>query len=211
MLKTFTTFKPQFGSVRSLHLRQRATYRPALATSVIASSAAASAPDDVQGEMLQPSVFNKPIVRFASLAAVTAAAAKARAFLPMAAAGFIHMLAFGAWFGTLAWTSFVFGESIEYFCPQTGRCIAVSLLSALSTFLYSIFCRHRCFQHITASDVWSFAVKALPQVLHIVLHRPGSALGHFALHLARRGSSPSKGSHALGRCFGFVVAQPFLG
>jgi hypothetical protein len=73
--------------------------------------AASAAPkgDDVQGEMLQPSLANKPLVRFAALAAVVAAAARSTAFLPSAALGFVHVLAYGTWFGTLAWTSFVFG------------------------------------------------------------------------------------------------------
>jgi hypothetical protein len=69
----------------------------------------ASTADDVKGEMLEPSVANKPLVRFAALAAIVAASAKATGFLTVKSIGFIHMMAFGAWFGTLVWTSFIFG------------------------------------------------------------------------------------------------------
>eukprot|EP00889_Picochlorum_renovo_P005416 jgi/Picre1/32446/NNA_007792.t1 len=72
-------------------------------------SVMASKADDVKGEMLEPSVANKPLVRFAALAAIVAASAKATGFLTVKSIGFIHMMAFGAWFGTLVWTSFIFG------------------------------------------------------------------------------------------------------
>ena len=75
-----------------------------------ASAAAASGSNgDVQGDMLEPSTANNPIVRVIALAATTAAAAYSTSFLPSAAVGFVHMLAFGMWFGTLGWTSFIFG------------------------------------------------------------------------------------------------------
>jgi hypothetical protein len=63
----------------------------------------------VQGDMLEPSVANNVYVRVASIAAVVAVSAKATGFLTLKAIGFIHAMAFGTWFGTLAWTSFVFG------------------------------------------------------------------------------------------------------
>jgi len=73
------------------------------------SASASSANGDVAGEMLEPSAANNPVVRFAALAATVALAARSTAFLPSAALGFVHTLAFSTWFGTLAWTSFVFG------------------------------------------------------------------------------------------------------
>lgn len=70
----------------------------------------ASAQGDVQGEMLdRPSLANAPAVRILALAATVALAAWSTSFLSTAALGFVHMLIFGSWFGTLAWTSFVFG------------------------------------------------------------------------------------------------------
>lgn len=65
---------------------------------------------DVQGDMLEPSLANNPWVRLLSLIAVVAASAKASGtFLSMQALGFLHMIAYGAWFGTLFWASTVFG------------------------------------------------------------------------------------------------------
>jgi len=75
----------------------------------IAAEASVGGESDVKGDMLEPSVANKPLVRFAALAAVVATAARSTGFLPSAGIGFVHMLAFGTWFGTLAWTSFIFG------------------------------------------------------------------------------------------------------
>lgn len=65
---------------------------------------------DVQGDMLEPSLANNPWVRLASVMAVVGASAKATGtFLSLQGIGFVHMIAFGTWFGTLAWTSTVFG------------------------------------------------------------------------------------------------------
>jgi len=71
---------------------------------------AAAANDDVQGEMLEPSLANNPLVRVASIVAITAVSAKAGgALLSAKLLAFVHLMAFGTWFGTLAWTSTVFG------------------------------------------------------------------------------------------------------
>lgn len=93
-----------FPAARVAPLRRRAA--------APARAAAAAAGDDVQGEMLKPSVANNPIVRTAALAATVAGAAYSTAFLPAAGVGFVHMLVFGTWFGTLAWTSFIFGKKM---------------------------------------------------------------------------------------------------
>jgi prepilin signal peptidase PulO-like enzyme (type II secretory pathway) len=84
---------------------------PRRPSTVAASSivAAAAANGDVQGDMLEPSTANNPIVRTIALIGTVAAAAYSTSFLPAAAVGFVHMLAFGMWFGTLGWTSFIFG------------------------------------------------------------------------------------------------------
>ena len=71
--------------------------------------AEAAAGGDVKGEMLEPSVANKPLVRVAALVAVVASLARGTGFLSQTGIGFVHMLAFGSWFGTLVWTSFVLG------------------------------------------------------------------------------------------------------
>lgn len=71
--------------------------------------AEAASAEDVKGEMLEPSVANKPLVRLAALAAVVASLARGTGFLSQTGIGFVHMLAFGSWFGTLVWTSFVLG------------------------------------------------------------------------------------------------------
>jgi len=70
---------------------------------------AAAGEDDVKGDMLEPSVANKPLVRLAAMAAVVATLARGTGFLSQTGIGFVHMLAFGSWFGTLVWTSFVLG------------------------------------------------------------------------------------------------------
>ena len=51
--------------------------------------------------MLKPSTANQPIIRFLALAAVVAAAARSTEFLPAAGIGFVHVLAYGTWLGTL--------------------------------------------------------------------------------------------------------------
>jgi len=89
-------------------LRQTRAMQPRR-SSLKPTIAAAAATGGVQGDMLEPSTANNPIVRSAALAATVAAAAYSTSFLPAAAVGFVHMLAFGMWFGTLGWTSFIFG------------------------------------------------------------------------------------------------------
>ena len=84
-------------------LPRRSAFKPTIVT------AAAATAGDVQGDMLEPSTANNPIVRILALTATTAAAAYSSRFLPAAAVGFGHMLAYGLWFGTLGWTSFIFG------------------------------------------------------------------------------------------------------
>jgi hypothetical protein len=71
---------------------------------------AASSEGHVQGDMLEPSLANAPAVRVVSIAAIVALSAKASGtFLTAKLLGFVHMMAFGFWFGTLAWTSTIFG------------------------------------------------------------------------------------------------------
>lgn len=104
-LPRFVAASRLYRSTSTLPLRsRRALVAPRMA-------AAASAPEggDVKGDMLEPSVANNPVVRAVSLAATVAAAAYSTAFFPAAAIGFIHVMVFGTWFGTLAWTSFIFG------------------------------------------------------------------------------------------------------
>ncbi len=93
------------GTARSLRASTAARVAPLRRRAAVA----AAGKDDVQGDMLSPSIANNPIVRTAALAATVAGAAYSTAFIPAAAVGFVHMLVFGTWFGTLAWTSFVFG------------------------------------------------------------------------------------------------------
>lgn len=60
--------------------------------------------------MLEPSLANNPLVRVASIVGITAVSAKAGgALLSAKILAFVHLMAFGTWFGTLAWTSTVFG------------------------------------------------------------------------------------------------------
>lgn len=63
----------------------------------------------MQGEMLAPSVANRPIVRLVALAAAVLAAARSAPLLPSSVMGFMHILTFGTWLGTLVYTSFVIG------------------------------------------------------------------------------------------------------
>lgn len=80
---------------------------------IVRATAAANNEDnneDVQGDMLEPSLANNPLVRVASLVAVTAVSAKVGGVLLSAKLlAFVHMMGFGMWFGTLGWTSTVFG------------------------------------------------------------------------------------------------------
>ena len=82
-------------------------------TTTRAAAADASSPTpnkDVQGEMLPAGITpNNPIVRLATLAITTATAAYSSSFLPSTALAFFHLLVFGTWFGTLAYTSFIIG------------------------------------------------------------------------------------------------------
>ena len=96
----------QTTSNHSSTLRSHRTVVVPRAAAAVVNAAAAA---DVKGDMLEPSIANNPVVRVVSLAATVAAAAYSTAFLPSAAIGFVHMLVFGTWFGTLAWTSFIFG------------------------------------------------------------------------------------------------------
>jgi len=72
--------------------------------------ASAASNEDVQGDMLEPSLANNPLVRVASIVAISAVSAKVGGVLLSAKLlAFVHMMAFGMWFGTLGWTSTVFG------------------------------------------------------------------------------------------------------
>lgn len=88
----------------------RIAKRSPVAVSSAAAAAGGGSQEDVQGEMLEPSLANNPWVRLSSVMAIVALSAKATGtLLSMHALGFVHMMAFGMWFGTLGWTSTVFG------------------------------------------------------------------------------------------------------
>lgn len=70
--------------------------------------AAAAADGSVQGDMLEPSVFNKPSVRAAALAAAVALSA-GTSFGGPAAATAAHVLAWATQFGTMVYTTFFAG------------------------------------------------------------------------------------------------------
>ena len=93
--------------------RATASRRPTKVVPIVRAAAAANNEDkneDVQGDMLEPSLANNPLVRVASLVAVTAVSAKVGGVLLSAKLlAFAHMMGFGMWFGTLGWTSTVFG------------------------------------------------------------------------------------------------------
>lgn len=57
----------------------------------------------------RPSASNKNWVRAVAVAATVAAAARGTAELPAAGAAFVHLLAFGTWFGAIVWTTFIAG------------------------------------------------------------------------------------------------------
>lgn len=65
--------------------------------------------EDIQGDMLVPSVANRQCVRAAAAAALVAALARSTGALPARAAAFAHVLCYGAWLGTIVWTTFVAG------------------------------------------------------------------------------------------------------
>lgn len=88
------------------------SYAPVQASSKAVSAATSGdvkGSNDIQGDMLEPSLANKTWVRLIALSATVAIAARSTAFLSSSIVGFIHMLTFGTWFGTVAYTSFVVG------------------------------------------------------------------------------------------------------
>lgn len=101
------------GMVRQGGARATASRRPTKVVPIVRAAAAANNEgnnEDVQGDMLEPSLANNPLVRVASLVAVTAVSAKVGGVLLSAKLlAFAHMMGFGMWFGTLGWTSTVFG------------------------------------------------------------------------------------------------------
>ena len=102
---TRTTFQNNTCVIRSRTARAMGASRP-----TIRGVRRNSANGDVQGEMLEPSLANNPLVRVGSIVAITAVSAKAGGVLLSAKLlAFLHVMCFGMWFGTLAWTSTVFG------------------------------------------------------------------------------------------------------
>ena len=61
--------------------------------------------------MLSPSIFNNRLFQLAAVAATLALAAQSSALLPAQGLGFVHLLAYGTWLGSIAWTTFVAGQS----------------------------------------------------------------------------------------------------
>jgi hypothetical protein len=100
--------RPALAAVACAPIRRRPT-SPAPTTRSV-TAAAAAADGSVQGDMLSPSVFNKPAVRAASLAAALALSAGSSLAGGPAAATAAHVLAWATQFGTTAYTTFFAGE-----------------------------------------------------------------------------------------------------
>jgi hypothetical protein len=111
----FTPALPARGAAAPLRRAMPPRRRPAPAAAAASGSTPAvpavpaAGGDGVQGDMLHPSTANNPAVRLLAITAVVAAAARSTGFLPATGLAFVHVLAYGTWLGTLAWTSFVFG------------------------------------------------------------------------------------------------------
>lgn len=98
--------KPTTTRSTSRHQNTHATIKTAAAASPVNPT---DGNNDVKGDMLQPSIANNPIIRFLALSAITLVAARSSAYLPSTVLAFVHIITFATWFGTLAWTTFVFG------------------------------------------------------------------------------------------------------
>mgnify|MGYP002628530470 FL=1 len=97
-------------------LRPRVHLRPSVATS---AATASYNNDDVQGEMLSPSLFNKPEVRALAIAAgVAAAAAGTGAVSSAATLAAVHLTAFGISLGTQIYTTFFLGIAMFKALPR---------------------------------------------------------------------------------------------
>ncbi|BDA49679.1 probable transmembrane protein 205 at C-terminar half [Coccomyxa sp. Obi] len=79
---------------------------------------AAAASEELSGPMLEPSAFNKNWVRLAWVSAALIVAARSTEFLPVKAAGFIHLLAWGVWLGSNVWTTFIAGITMFKNLPR---------------------------------------------------------------------------------------------
>lgn len=117
-----------------------------LRPSVVATSAAAanSSGGDVQGEMLSPSLFNKPAVRAVAIAAgVAAAAAGTGAASSAATLAAVHLTAFSISLGTQIYTTFFLGIAMF---KSLGRQAFGRLQSKLFPIYFSVVAASTLFQ-----------------------------------------------------------------
>ncbi|KAK9904742.1 hypothetical protein WJX75_001688 [Coccomyxa subellipsoidea] len=74
--------------------------------------------EELSGPMLAPSAFNKNWVRLAWVSAALIVAARSTEFLPVNAAAFIHVMAWGLWLGSNIWTTFIAGITMFKNLPR---------------------------------------------------------------------------------------------
>lgn len=79
---------------------------------------AAAVANDVQGDMLVPSVANKNWVRALALTATVAATARGVGFLPAQGVAFVHLLALASWLGSTVWVTFIAGLTMFRNMPR---------------------------------------------------------------------------------------------
>lgn len=121
---------------------QLRTVRPS--SSSVATAATAASNGDVQGEMLTPSLFNKPAVRAVAIAAgVAAAAAGTGAASSAATLAAVHLTAFGISLGTQIYTTFFLGIAMF---RSLGRQAFGRLQSKLFPIYFSVVAAATVFQ-----------------------------------------------------------------
>lgn len=79
---------------------------------------AAAVANDVQGDMLVPSVANKNWVRVLALTAAVAATARGVGYLPAQGVAFVHLLALASWLGSTVWVTFIAGLTMFRNMPR---------------------------------------------------------------------------------------------
>jgi hypothetical protein len=88
----------------------------------VSASAAAAADDagknDVQGAMLEPSVVNTPWARAFGVTAAVAATAASTTVMPLQAATFVHLVAYGIFLGSNVWNTFFVGLTMFKNMPR---------------------------------------------------------------------------------------------
>ncbi|GMH37482.1 hypothetical protein BSKO_05355 [Bryopsis sp. KO-2023] len=136
------------------------------------SNGAQAVVDDVEGEIVKPSLANNPVVRSLALAVVILAAGRSTTLLSQKWAIFTHVIAFGAWFGASLWVSLIGGLTMFKNMPRQMFGRVQAKLFPKYFFLASTMTGVMLLTPITAAKPYAVIIALISSLVNWLLVEP---------------------------------------